>query len=260
MLPQLKFQSTEAQTIIKKDLFEDAYVLYNVFSESECQQLIKQGEEIKFEPLPDKSEYRTNERIVCESKEFSEVLWSRVSPYVADVLTIPAKHLTLHTDYFTQGTWKKSGLNDQLRLCKYNSGNYFKAHFDEGYHPDFEQCRTLKTCMVYLNDNFDGGETVFYPTDDDCILLKPVSGMCLIFNQKIWHEGKTVISGLKYFIRTDIQYEKVSITEPKSIAFYHYAKAIYYEQQKNMTEAMKHYKLAFANDLHVDMEYYKVYG
>ncbi|MBW4673643.1 MAG: 2OG-Fe(II) oxygenase [Desmonostoc geniculatum HA4340-LM1] len=55
--------------------------------------------------------------------------------------------------------------------------------------------------VVYLNDEFQGGETVFPQRG---IKISPQLGKAVLFNHSILHEGAKVFKGLKYIIRTDI--------------------------------------------------------
>ena len=61
--------------------------------------------------------------------------------------------------------------------------------------------------MVYLNADFEGGETKFY---DDwgnlTVAVKPEPGMALVFEHEQLHEGAPVTAGRKYVIRTDVMY------------------------------------------------------
>ena len=58
------------------------------------------------------------------------------------------------------------------------------------------------TLMVYLNDIFEGGETVFNETT-----IKPQKGMALIFHHTLVHEGAAVTTGRKYVLRSDVMYD-----------------------------------------------------
>ncbi|MEM1134219.1 MAG: 2OG-Fe(II) oxygenase [Bacteroidota bacterium] len=60
------------------------------------------------------------------------------------------------------------------------------------------------TFMIYLNEDFKGGETKF-----DEITIKPKTGTALCFIHEQKHEGCFVISGVKYVIRTDVMYRKI---------------------------------------------------
>jgi hypothetical protein len=57
------------------------------------------------------------------------------------------------------------------------------------------------TFMMYLNDNFAGGETTFRN-----LSIKPERGMALIFLHALYHAGGEVTRGVKYVLRTDVMY------------------------------------------------------
>merc|ERR1712113_1147182 len=76
--------------------------------------------------------------------------------------------------------------------------------------------RSIKTFMIYLNDEFEGGHTRFY-SEDQCryhtglpenllYALRPEKGSCLIFNHRIVHDGEELLQGLKYILRTEVMY------------------------------------------------------
>jgi hypothetical protein len=52
-----------------------------------------------------------------------------------------------------------------------------------------------------LNDDFDGGETLF-----EDVTIEPERGMALIFAHGYLHEGGEVLAGRKYVLRTDVMY------------------------------------------------------
>jgi hypothetical protein len=204
------------EDITKTDIIPngECFVLFNVFTEKECKELIDQGEKFGFLNLGGLYDprYRNNERIINLNPTLNKIMWKRITDHIEDQITLGRQHDTLHLTPFTEGVWEKYGLNERFRLCKYNPTNFFKSHYDEGYHPQPTTIRTMKTCMLYLNDEFEGGETIFY-IKSKSVALKPKTGMCLIFNQKILHEGATVKKGLKYFIRNDIYYKRITKRE-----------------------------------------------
>ena len=55
--------------------------------------------------------------------------------------------------------------------------------------------------MIYLNDNFKGGETKF-----NDLVIAPKKGSALLFYHYLEHEGAEVIEGIKYVLRTDIMF------------------------------------------------------
>jgi hypothetical protein len=58
--------------------------------------------------------------------------------------------------------------------------------------------------MVYLNDGFVGGETVFFKPERICV--RPETGLALVFYHPQLHEGSLIERGTKYVLRTDVMY------------------------------------------------------
>jgi prolyl 4-hydroxylase len=58
--------------------------------------------------------------------------------------------------------------------------------------------------MVYLNEEFTGGATAFH---DFHLEVAPRTGMALIFQHLVLHEGCELIDGTKYVLRSDVMYE-----------------------------------------------------
>ena len=70
------------------------------------------------------------------------------------------------------------------------------------------------TLQLYLNEGFGGGETTFFPTgnenDKDAkVPVVPRTGMGLLFEHHIMHEGSLLVEGIKYSVRTDVMYSSV---------------------------------------------------
>ena len=61
------------------------------------------------------------------------------------------------------------------------------------------------TFMVYLNDDFEGGETDFGD-----FLVTPKIGDALCFMHSSMHEGRAVSNGTKYVLRTDVMYKQTN--------------------------------------------------
>lgn len=53
----------------------------------------------------------------------------------------------------------------------------------------------MLTFMIYLNGEFEGGETTFMNGDNT--IVTPETGMILAFNHTLFHEGSEVVSGKK---------------------------------------------------------------
>lgn len=97
--------------------------------------------------------------------------------------------------------------NNIIMSGTYNHGDSFGLHTDTGlYYNIDENQKTKWTLLVYLNDNFTGGETVFYDSDtwDATISIKPEKGKALIFDIDLWHAGLEVQNGIKHWIGGEI--------------------------------------------------------
>ena len=70
-----------------------------------------------------------------------------------------------------------------------------------------ENEQSFYTYIIYLNDDFEGGETTFLVTPE--IVIKPETGGGLFFQHPIIHEGVVVTKGKKYVLRTDLMYRKL---------------------------------------------------
>lgn len=99
---------------------------------------------------------------------------------------------------------KVIGLNEQFRFYKYEPEQRFKRHIDGRFkRNELEESRI--TFMIYLNSDFEGGETKF-----NNITIKPKTGTALCFIHEQKHEGISVKNGEKYVLRSDIMYQKIT--------------------------------------------------
>jgi len=96
--------------------------------------------------------------------------------------------------------------NNLIMTSMYNSGTNFGLHTDTGlYYNKITKEKSKYTVLIYLNDNFEGGQTVFY-TDSFQPLktITPSRGLCIVFDLDQFHEGLKVISGQKYWIGIEL--------------------------------------------------------
>ncbi|MEL6107315.1 MAG: 2OG-Fe(II) oxygenase, partial [Planctomycetota bacterium] len=98
--------------------------------------------------------------------------------------------------------WHACGVNERLRYNRYEIGQLFDWHFDGYFQRDTGE-RSHLTFMVYLNDDFAGGETTI-----ERLTVRPKKGMALFFIHHLRHRGEPVASGRKYVLRTDVMYRK----------------------------------------------------
>jgi predicted 2-oxoglutarate/Fe(II)-dependent dioxygenase YbiX len=93
-------------------------------------------------------------------------------------------------------------IKDRFRVYRYREGEHFGLHNDQSYAGDEGELSQL-TFMLYLNDEFVGGETDF-PEIERTIL--PQAGRVLWFQHMLLHEGRRVERGVKYVLRSDVLY------------------------------------------------------
>ncbi len=106
-----------------------------------------------------------------------------------------------------------------LLFFRYSPGDKFKMHYDGAY-VRADGTRTFVTLQIYLNDASptSGGETTFFSTKclgnvieqkdpKNRVAVLPKTGMVLVFEHKLLHEGSILKEGKKYTIRTDVLYE-----------------------------------------------------
>jgi len=101
---------------------------------------------------------------------------------------------------------------EHTQVAMYETGGIFKEHYDSCVYDDKEYCNKINhnagerrsTLLVYLNDDFTGGETEFV----ECgIKIKPIAGKGVLFwstdeNEKLirksLHKAHPIISGEKW--------------------------------------------------------------
>ncbi|MFK7060755.1 2OG-Fe(II) oxygenase [Flavobacterium oreochromis] len=172
------------------------FVIKNFLTPTECQSLIDTSEVIGYEEAKVQTGantqtmlkgVRNNDRILFENQVMADELYQRALP-----------HLTCKIGYY-----KMKGFNEMFRFYRYEPGQRFKMHRDGSFVRN-ENEQSFFTFLVYLNDDFEGGETEF----EDIATVQPKAGDALVFYHPYRHEGKTLLSGKKYVLRTDIMFEK----------------------------------------------------
>jgi hypothetical protein len=91
---------------------------------------------------------------------------------------------------------------DNCEIVEWPTNSYHPSHYDS--------INDIFSCVIYLNDNFDGGETYF----SDSKIIKPKKGSCLTFsNSKYKHSVNKINNGIRYtlsswFTRTNNYLER----------------------------------------------------
>jgi len=204
-------------------------ILRNVLSESECDHFIKSTEAKMQDMSMTMGPVRNMNRVVADSNDISEVIFSRIQPYLPDPLTVNEDSHSIHHDFggLSHGEWRPYGLSSRWRFCAYGPGGHFSPHHDGEYRISVAD-KSLQTCQLYLNGGFGGGAINFVPehvrlksdssgryrSDDPEILLsiKPEAGLAVVFNQRVMHEGEPLDKDQKvkkYFMRSEVMFRNV---------------------------------------------------
>jgi len=173
---------------------ETIWTLANFLSAEECAELIQMSEALGYDEaevsLPGGARMmkgmRNNYRLLYQDNTLAERYWQKLKDYCPLVIE----------------TSRAVGLNEQFRFYKYELDQRFKRHIDGRFHRN-EQEESRVTFMIYLNEDFEGGETNF-----DQVSIKPKTGSALCFIHEQKHEGCPVSKGIKYVLRSDVMYRK----------------------------------------------------
>lgn len=172
----------------------EIYTIENFLTTDECISLIEKSENIGYEEAKVNIDgaqkvmktVRNNERVMYEDFAYAAYLWEKLRPFVKPMI----------------GNSSATGLNEMFRFYKYNPGQRFKMHRDGSFMRN-ESEFSFYTFMIYLNDEYEGGETTFASGE----IIAPKTGMALIFEHSQRHEGSGLVSGTKYVLRSDIMYK-----------------------------------------------------
>jgi len=182
---------------------KDVGTIADFLTAAECDEYVQFAESKGFEEAPVSTgrgmvmmkDVRNNERLMIDDVERANGLYGR---------------LAQHLPFRFKKNWQPVGLNERLRLYRYDVGQQFDWHLD-GYFERSTGERSFFTFMVYLNEDFEGGATSFkesglMDTTGTVFRVTPKKGMALLFHHPIEHRGDPVMAGRKYVLRTDVMY------------------------------------------------------
>ena len=171
--------------ILLRPVYHAPRVYRNFIPHEVCDYIIKQGSEIL---TP--STVSAN-KIVDESIRKSETAWlSSEDPTIKNVI----ESCISITDRPLRNC-------EKLQVLKYTPGGFYKPHQD-AYRNDKNM--RMHTCIIALNDDYEGGETVFpnigknYKLNKGDMLFFDTMDDWGMMTPKALHGGKPVISGEKW--------------------------------------------------------------
>ncbi|CAM8900577.1 unnamed protein product [Rhodiola kirilowii] len=193
------------------------FTIPNFFTPVESKAFIKVAESVGFVHQgslgPAYGEaFRDNDRMSVNDPELADTIWqSGLSKLFTDI-KIRRKVAV--------------GLNPNIRLYRYKTGQRFGRHIDESVDLGGGK-QTHYTLLIYLSggtrskgkkesstekdtllEPLIGGETVFYGSRNSLVAeVAPVEGMALLHihgDKCLLHEGQNVAKGIKYVLRSDV--------------------------------------------------------
>ncbi|WP_316803115.1 2OG-Fe(II) oxygenase [Pedobacter nototheniae] len=175
----------------QKNYIDTIRVQDNFISAQECDEIIRISEE--------QSVY---ERSLVELlNEDSTAEKSALRTSFSAVLKNDHKNAVINSIYHKAAQLAQVSINqmEAIQCVRYAAGQEYKAHFDGD-----QVNKRIKTILVYLNDDFEGGETSFTEIN---VNIKPKKGSALIFYNlddndnpliESAHCGMPVTLGIKY--------------------------------------------------------------
>ena len=132
---------------------------------------------------------RNNDRVIFDDVELAARLFARVRSRLPERMLGKAP----------------VSANERFRGYRYRVGQRFAPHYDGSFQRSPQE-RSLLTFMIYLNDDFTGGETDFLELRQT---IRPRAGQALLFQHFLLHEGCVLKQGTKYALRSDILYREI---------------------------------------------------
>jgi hypothetical protein len=234
----------------KHPIVPNLRLIRDVLSPEECTAIIAAGETIEFIPDAPMRPQGEDTSVLAHNfywivdQAFHDRLWSRVSPFVPEAVAgkqvrginrrfrvyryvpgaeyrchigtlplppnpSPQTHFITPLTISTDGAWPPSGISPTTDTYQYDAS------------PPSARQSSLFTFLIYLNDDFKGGETTFFiPSVKEGVInaypIQPIMGSVAVFPHgeaqgALLHEGTGVVEGAKYVIRTDVEYD-VNVT------------------------------------------------
>ena len=180
------------------DNLEEPYLkqIDDIFSQEECKKLIERANKEGWHLPETGGSYM---RSIIVDRELADSLFTKLKSHIPDT----------YLDY------KLLYINDHFRFSRYNTGGIFPVHKDGTNYDasrtneyDGYSTESVFTLNIFLNDDFEGGETDFFEQYENELKLRfrvePKAGRGALFYAKQYHRGNKVLSPYKYLIRTDV--------------------------------------------------------
>jgi len=210
-------------SVTRRDFSEGIFLLDNVLHAGECDAIVATSKAMGYTedaPVSLGRNVRRNENCVwIVDDALNDAVFERARRMLPPMILLQ----TRSGQDFPVGP--VAGLNRRWRLYRYGAGDVFKYHTDGGWPgsgldasgalvQDLHEGRRYSwlTFLIYLNDDFVGGQTKFALDGREAFAVAPKKGSVLCFLHghhplSPLHEGGLVTEGTKYVARTDVLYE-----------------------------------------------------
>lgn len=219
---------------------EKIFTVENFLTKKECQDIIDTAEKKGFNESSlsggghgrtGREDARTSQVCVYDDEKMANIMWLKIQNHLPPDVSHVSNTGYLSNDRIAK-EWNPVGVNPHIRIYKYKVGQVFPEHIDYKMYrkimknkKEYRQL-TFMTLLIYLNDDYSGGNTGFWTQHDKpgvkehCrflrssenkphqIVINPKVGRALVNDQNLLHEGMTPTKGIKYVLRTDIVHER----------------------------------------------------
>ena len=215
-----------------------AFVLKGVVSEAEADamlsgilEFIEEQEKIPFQPVffrswasgPDADAQKSliSQRMIAKVDHMATELYSRLHTFLSPEESVENSK--------EREKWALHSFSNRLRFVKTTVGQHFPRHTD-GSQSIGDSMKTFHSVVIYLNSgagqDYTGGELTMYKVAEEKSMGKmattnwevaasipPAKGDVVVFPHGSFHEAMEVTQGIKYLVRIDPIYEKISTVD-----------------------------------------------
>jgi hypothetical protein len=187
-----------SQPILNNDLSklgEGIWILNDLLTKTESNFLVLKSKRNQFDKARNGEKYgRYNQETYIDDQEILNLLRERLEQKLSDSPI---------------GFFSLENTTHILEFYRYFQGDSISQHQDAPV-PISKSTQTTHTIVIYLNDNFKGGETYF---NDQDIKAKVDIGSAILFDQFLNHQGNVVLEGEKYILRFGISIKKSKLND-----------------------------------------------
>lgn len=221
----------------------------STLTNNECKQIIISANSINITKLKTYDpQVRDAYRLCVIDTKLAKLLWKRLQNIIKPLKVVP---YGIGVNKYAK--WYPFAINECFRISKYEPGSIGFAHHYDSQTTKDELTRSALSVVIYLNDGYDGGKTMFYDSKHSVsnvtvkeemkiVGLKNYTvhevkqniGTAVIFEHSLLHSASPITKSCKYVLRGDVMYKSVEII-PKSVSYDEYR--IYRKCMKLFREA-----------------------